>query len=128
MATTTPECDHCGACCRTLIVEIQHVDVVREPRLLEVADALRAGADGRVPDDPWEREYLLAVGGALPCRFHLGRCDIYPTRPNCCVAFEAGSVKCQMARWEAGLGPLGLEAWPEDPAELDRLVSPPDVG
>lgn len=120
------ECDDCGACCRSMIIEIYHVDVVREPRLLDVAEPMRIGVDGQIPDDPWEREYLLAAGGGSPCPFHVGLCEIYPTRPNCCVAFEAGGWQCQLARLEAGLSPLGRDAWPDDPAERNALVSPPD--
>jgi hypothetical protein len=99
------ECDHCGACCKHLIIEIYHVDVVREPKLLPHAELL----DGRGTiefESNWEKEYLLAC--AKPCGL-LGPdnlCTIYPTRPNCCVGLEAGDEQCQMAREAAGLEPL----------------------
>ena len=94
------ECDRCGACCKQLIVEIDELDLVREPRLIPLAQAFR------VPDG---MELRADDGGSQrPCPV-LGpdnRCTIYPTRPNCCVAFRAGSEQCQMARGMAGLPPL----------------------
>jgi Fe-S-cluster containining protein len=115
-----PECDHCGACCNKLIVEIGHIDVVREPKLLAVSEPL----EGMPGGGEWDKQYLLAAG--LPgkgCRMHQGgRCSIYPTRPNACVAFEPGTPECQNARYIAELPPLGLAAWPADRDELDVLI------
>ena len=67
-------------------------------------------AVGHVPTLPQDRAYgaLLACGPSRPCGM-LGSdnlCAVYPTRPNCCVAFRAGSVQCQMARDMARLPPL----------------------
>lgn len=97
------QCDQCGACCRQTIIEIGHIDVVREPRLKEAASPCRL-----LPGDgEWDREYILAAGAAMPCRLLDGNtCSIYPTRPNCCVAFEAGCDLCQEARASEGLPPL----------------------
>jgi Fe-S-cluster containining protein len=103
----TYECDRCGACCREIIVEVQELDVVREPRLAAVAELM----DGRGKvefESHWERTYLLACGHTHPCPL-LGPdnlCGVYPTRPNVCVAFEAGTDLCQQARGMAGLSPL----------------------
>ncbi len=114
------ECDHCAACCNTLIIEIHHVDVVREPRLLEVATACRQEPG----EDVWERAYLLASGGSTGgCPMHRdGRCSVYPTRPTCCVGFEAGGTDCQRARYYANLPPLGRDAWPTDEDELCDFI------
>ena len=104
-------CDQCGACCRGhLIVEADIIDVLREPRLIEAdpyysrltpAEALAA------LEEPG-RGLMIACGIDRPCRF-LGtdnRCAIYPTRPNGCVAMEAGDEQCQEARAAAGLPKL----------------------
>ena len=97
------QCDTCGACCRQLIVEVWEVDLLREPRLREACITLfKTEGDDEEPDAP---AALLACGSGHPCRM-LGednRCAIYPTRPTCCVAFEAGSEQCQDARRRAGL-------------------------
>ena len=103
------ECDKCGACCRGhLIVEAYDIDVIREPRLID-ADRVRAGMslDEVLADleDP-TRCIILTCGS--PCRF-LGPdnlCTIYPTRPNDCVAMQAGDEQCQLAREQTGLPPL----------------------
>ena len=117
----SPECDHCGACCKGTLVEIQHLDVVREPKLLRAASPCKAPLGDAIPDDPWERVYILS--GASGCPMHAdGRCSIYPTRPNVCVAFEAGSPDCQRARYHAGLTPLGLDQWPRSLEDLDLLI------
>jgi Fe-S-cluster containining protein len=100
---STFQCDLCGACCRTLLVDIEHVDVVREPCLLQHARLYDAG----ITADEWDRDYMLACPWQ-PCGL-LGpdnHCTIYPTRPNCCVAFQAGSEQCQEARKSVGLAPL----------------------
>ena len=103
---TRPECDRCGACCAgVLIVEADYLDALREPRLLDAdVSGRRVALD--VLDDA--HAVLLACGTERPCRF-LGPdnlCGIYPTRPNGCVAFEAGSEECQRARRLFGLPPL----------------------
>lgn len=104
-ATDGPyECDGCGLCCRKLIIEIQHIDVVREPRLLDHA-RLCDGHGRIVFNDPYKKQYMLACGEAKSCGFLTpeNRCAIYPTRPNVCVGFDAGSPKCQGLREQAGL-------------------------
>jgi Fe-S-cluster containining protein len=102
----TASCDRCGACCNgTLIVEAENLDALREPRLLD-ADVSDRRLGLSVLDDA--HVVLLACGRDHPCRF-LGAdnvCGIYPTRPNACVAFEAGSEQCREARAAVGLPPL----------------------
>lgn len=95
-------CDGCGLCCK-LIIEIEHTDVVREPKLLPVVQLLMGE-----PRSPWDKKYLLACGEIRPCPMLTAEnsCTIYPTRPGCCVRFEAGSEKCQELRRDAGLSPL----------------------
>ncbi len=94
------KCDQCGACC-SLIVEAGILDVMREPKLLElykgddVAD-LRSGQkvvmlyDFKTHTCPFLRPDTVHEKKTV--------CTIYPTRPNCCVGVEAGDAKCQQAR------------------------------
>ena len=103
---TNANCDRCGACCGgVLIVEAEYLDALREPRLLK-ADASGRRVELSVLDDA--HVVLLACGRDHPCRFRGADrlCAIYPTRPNACVAFEAGSEQCQEARAAFGLPPL----------------------
>ena len=106
------ECDQCGACCQGhLIVQAEDLEVMREPRLVE--------ADPRLADKPVDevldelqsdfgRVITLACGTDRPCPFLSteSKCSIYPTRPNDCVAMQAGDEQCQQARSAAGLEPL----------------------
>ena len=108
---STFECDRCGACCRgPLIVEADELDVPREPQLL-TAD-IGPWCASKSPDEihrHLEQEFAcLVIAGNQPCRF-LGEdslCSIYPTRPNACVAMQAGNEQCQLARAALGLVPL----------------------
>lgn len=94
------ECDLCGACCQTLIVEAGYVDALREPLLFSLnakvtRDGLRRG----------EQCVVLYDLNTRRCPFLRDsyECAIYKTRPNCCVAVEAGDAKCQQARKAVGL-------------------------
>ena len=106
-------CDQCGACCRgTLLVEAYGIDVLREPRLAS-ADVSRtdlASVEAVMADlnADFDRCLIIAGGKDQPCCFLGGdnRCTIYPTRPNVCVAMEAGSEQCQLAREASELRPL----------------------
>ncbi|MBI1902928.1 MAG: YkgJ family cysteine cluster protein [Planctomycetia bacterium] len=117
------QCDKCGACCQGhLIVEAQLLDVIREPRLIQ-SDSHYAGLPideaMTLLENP-HRCLIIACGTPRPCAF-LGAdkcCTIYPTRPNVCVALEAGDEQCQYARGAAGLPPL-------QPIELPAVV--PDL-
>lgn len=100
------QCDRCGACCQGhLIVEADDLDVLREPRLID-ADRHHAGQSvERVVHAIRHNWQAIHLAGGQPCGF-LGQdqlCSIYPTRPNCCVAMEAGDEQCQFAREAAGL-------------------------
>jgi Fe-S-cluster containining protein len=122
------ECDQCGACCQGyLIVEADELDLLREPRLIE-ADPHYAGQPAKLVlqqlQEDVGRALILACGTARPCRF-LGadkKCDVYPTRPNVCVAMQAGDEQCQESRHEAGLPPL--EPLTVDPSGLHPAVVP----
>lgn len=88
------ECDNCGACCSSLIVECTELDAQREPKLYSIhpvdREKFRYGDNCINPMNP----------KTMACHF-LGEgnlCSIYPTRPTCCVAVEAGDAKCQQAR------------------------------
>lgn len=99
----TFECDKCGLCCRKLIIEIRQIDVVREPKLLQIALPCKTNYG----EEYWDQQYILACGSSHPCKALVdNHCSIYPTRPNCCVGFEAGSEECQELREENGLEPL----------------------
>lgn len=97
------KCDECGACCSgALIVEIQQLDVVREPKLLDRAKLM--DGNGKIEyESDWEKVYLLAASNPCPLLGPDCRCTIYPTRPNVCVAMEAGDSQCQLARHARGL-------------------------
>jgi Fe-S-cluster containining protein len=94
-------CKDCGLCCKKLIIEITHVDVVREPSLLPVVTLL--DGNGRIQyDDDFDKEYNLTCG--KPCAMLVGnRCSIYPTRPNICIQFEVGGEQCNELREENGM-------------------------
>lgn len=113
----TYKCDSCGACCIHLIVEIDPVDIAREPKLRSLRPS-RFNPEWE-PDEDDREEYervgplvpgfeagaILACGAANPCPMLTSEklCSIYPTRPACCVALQAGSDLCQIARKVAGL-------------------------
>jgi Fe-S-cluster containining protein len=102
------ECDQCGACCKgTVIVEADYLDTRREPRSLN-ADVQSNRVSQRELEEDEGKIVLLACGLDKPCAFldSGSRCAIYATRPNVCVAFEAGSQQCQEARDQLGIAPL----------------------
>jgi Fe-S-cluster containining protein len=100
-------CADCGLCCKSLIIEIDHVDVVREPRLLPVVKLLD-GHGAVTYESHWEKQYGLAYGRKHPCKLLSddNRCTIYATRPTCCVAFEVGGEHCNELREENDLPPI----------------------
>ena len=104
------ECDRCGACCNGhLIVEVYGIDVAREPKLA-TADPNYRRLDSTKPLshelDENDRCLVIAAGRSCPFLKEDFNCAIYPTRPNVCVAMEAGDDQCQSARKLAGLEPL----------------------
>ena len=110
------ECDRCGACCRgTLIVEAYYLDALRDPRILDADVSGRSLTIDELSDD--DRCVVLAAN--RPCQFlgGDGLCTIYPTRPNACVAMEAGDEQCQEARSQLGLSPLQPSQPSQSPAQ-----------
>ncbi|MCH7725096.1 MAG: YkgJ family cysteine cluster protein [Planctomycetes bacterium] len=113
------ECDQCGACCKHLIVEADDLDLLREPRLIESDPHWAGKMSDRVLTElqnDFGKALVIACGANRPCTF-LGaddRCSIYPTRPNACVAFEAGDEQCQEARRAQGLPSLQVTAEKHD--------------
>ena len=106
------ECNRCGVCCQgRLIVEADALDILREPRLLAAdpkwADKSVDDAVTRFQED-FGLAVVIACGTNHPCPFLDAdkTCGIYPTRPNDCVAMQAGDEQCQSARRAAGLEPL----------------------
>jgi len=88
MSKEMKKCLRCGQCCReTIIEDVFELDLWREPRLAEHCIELR--------DLPGQ--FFLKT----PCPF-LGYdeqrkypfCEIYPTRPNICVAHAPGTHHC----------------------------------
>lgn len=112
------KCDHCGACCQTLIVEADYLDCMREPRLFQLTDDKRqfdrsdieSGErcvvlyDVKTKQCPFLRPITeLSLWHALGFKETDTHCSIYNTRPNACVLVEAGDAKCQQARGMKGL-------------------------
>lgn len=90
------KCKKCAGCCSRMIVEITHLDILREPQLAKHVDLLD-GHGKIIFEDDMEKEYLLACGQLKPCAFLKdNKCKIYPTRPNVCVAFESGGEQCKL--------------------------------
>lgn len=108
------ECDQCGACCNgTLIVEASWLDLEREPKIKDsdpfYVDKTLDETRSMLADEM--RVIVMVCGSSRPCSM-LGenqQCQIYPTRPNVCVAMEAGSEQCQEARQQMGLSRLQSE-------------------
>jgi Fe-S-cluster containining protein len=96
-------CDRCGLCCQRLIVEADVVDVLREPRIETERPLGRRDASLHVLDACW---IVAAPGRPCPFLARENRCRIYPTRPQICVAFAAGSAQCQELREQCGLRAL----------------------
>jgi hypothetical protein len=97
-STEQYECDGCGACCRSKLVDVYEIDTLRNPRIAEQMNPLREpGLDGEIG-------YLNCVsnGGCVFLRDDY-RCGIYITRPSVCVLYEAGSDDCQECRRNAGI-------------------------
>jgi Fe-S-cluster containining protein len=86
-----------------LIVEADAIDVLREPRIQTESPLRHRARSLSILDACW-----IVAGPGRPCPFLTpeGRCGIYPTRPHECVAFVAGSAKCQQLREESGLPTL----------------------
>ena len=104
------ECDKCGACCKgSLIVEADEIDVMREPRLIE-ADRhyahLGVSKTIELLRTDIGRAVIISCGNSCPFLGEDNLCSIHLTRPNVCVAFEAGDEQCQEARLLHGLPPL----------------------
>jgi Fe-S-cluster containining protein len=99
------ECDGCGLCCRSLIVEADALDVLREPAINERCNQ---PIKGRLALSVFEVCWHLYDPQTKACPFlgESNRCGIYPTRPNTCVGFQAGGRKCQELRADHGLAPL----------------------
>ena len=103
------ECDKCGACCKgSLIIEADDLDVIREPRLITADRHHRGKSVTQMVFEIQQEGKAVMLACGSPCSF-LGadnQCSIYPTRPNCCVAMQAGDEQCQDARAAHGLPPL----------------------
>lgn len=103
----TYECDRCGACCEKLILEVDHLDVLREPLISERGRILNGNGSIPLVDAAWSmwgESHVCVFGRRDDDGKH--SCTIYPTRPNTCVGFAAGGAQCQMARELAGLPAL----------------------
>ena len=117
MSETTGSCDNCALCCQYLLVEADAVDVLREPRIESERPLGNIHPRLSVLDVCW-----LLAGPGMPCPFLTPekKCDIYPTRPEDCVAFVPGSPKCQELRKEFGLAPVMRQ--PSDHRVLSEIM------
>jgi Fe-S-cluster containining protein len=106
MGMNLDPCEDCGLCCEHLLVEADAVDVLREPKIETARPLGKRAVSLSVLDACW-----ILAGPGMPCVFltKKKRCDIYPTRPHTCVAFLAGSGKCQELRGEHGLPPAPVQ-------------------
>lgn len=90
-------------------MEADELDVMREPRLIE-ADrhyaSLGVQKSLELLRNDVGRAVIISCGQACPFLGQDNLCSIHPTRPNVCVAFEAGDEQCQEARAAEGLPPL----------------------
>ena len=97
------ECDQSGACCRQLIVEADAIDVIREPKLIDADRFYRGKTLHEVVRLLSEEGRALSVACGKCSMLDGNVCSIYPTRPNECVAMEAGDDQCQQSRKAEGL-------------------------
>ena len=99
------ECDQCGACCESLIVEAHDYDARREPKLYAIGNVDRQKLrDGEHCVMLYDTE-TRACPFLEPSKIDVTKksCGIYKTRPVACVMVEAGDAKCQQARRMKGL-------------------------
>src|SRR5436853_3695717 len=96
-------CDSCGACCHTFPIFAAAADAAREPRIAEEGRQLPV----HLTTPAWTYQ-LFPLPFHQTCCFldAASRCAIYPTRPDACRAFAAGSSQCQEARARVGLPAL----------------------
>jgi Fe-S-cluster containining protein len=96
-------CDQCGLCCQHLLVEAGAIDVLREPRIDVERPSGKLAPSLSILDACW-----ILAGPDMPCPFLSAdsKCGIYLSRPGTCVAFMAGSAKCQKLRAENNVPPL----------------------
>jgi Fe-S-cluster containining protein len=97
------ECDGCGACCRTFSIFAADTDAKREQRIAAEGRALPS----HLKTDHWTFQLFPLPFHETCCFLDTNfRCTIYPTRPDVCRAFSAGSDQCQEARARVGRPPL----------------------
>lgn len=115
------DCDRCGLCCEKLIIEASLADALREQRIAAECQHMDGHGRVRLVDSC----FSIACGEARPCPFasrdadRRHTCGIYPTRPDVCVQFQAGSSQCRDLRARHGLDPLA----PRPAASLlDRIA------
>lgn len=116
------ECDCCGACCRNLIVEVDHLDALREVRITVEGRLLDGKGKMPLADAMWGLNNSKRTGH-FGCVF-IGddnKCGIYATRPNVCVDVQAGGQKCQQARASAKLPPLEPTGTTRKPTVIQRI-------
>jgi Fe-S-cluster containining protein len=108
---TRYECDNCGACCNGyLVVEVFELDVLREPRLVSADPYYAKGTVEEALHVLQDECRCLVIAGVKACTFldRTNRCSIYPTRPEDCVAMQAGDEQCQRDRDAENLAPLAI--------------------
>lgn len=91
-----------------MIIEDDDLDVMREPRLIDADPRLPGKSVHQVLYEIQNDYRSVYLAGGHRCMFLQAdnRCEIYPTRPNCCVGMEAGDEQCQESRAKRGMEPL----------------------
>ena len=88
-------------------MEAYALDVLREQHLAtaDIGERTRETTYATLMADLEQEGRCLVIAGGEACKFLRGNntCAIYPTRPNACVAMQAGDKQCQQARRAEGL-------------------------
>ncbi|ADE54803.1 YkgJ family cysteine cluster protein [Coraliomargarita akajimensis] len=99
-ADSSYDCTNCGACCCSFPIFASDSDARREPRIKDETKVLSKHlASGQYAYQlhplPFQDRCAFLNQDAL--------CGIYPTRPNVCRKFQAGSEQCIEARSRQGI-------------------------
>ena len=92
------KCRQCGQCCRCLILDASHNDVIREPRIAERGNLMNGR--GELPADEWAWNLNGPDGTCVFLDRKTNLCTIYDTRPDMCIGMPAGGCQCMSAREE----------------------------
>jgi Fe-S-cluster containining protein len=97
---TDYDCTQCGACCRSFPIFASEADARLEPMIRQEARQL---AEHLQTSDKSYQLFPLPFQNRCPYLQDDALCRIYPTRPNVCRQFQAGSEQCIEARRRQGI-------------------------